>query len=83
MSRFITNKAGSLFTVGRVQTAVLSAIDERCRNIKNFVPEKYFEIYGEFNPPAGTKIKGLYVDSDGNTKLKDASLASFRIKQIY
>ena len=75
-TRFITNKSGTLFTVGRVQTAVLSAIDERCRSIKNFVPEKYFEIYGEFNPPAGTKIKGLYVDSNGNSKLKEVSLAS-------
>ena len=75
-TRFITNKAGSLFTVGRVQTAVLSAIDERCRNIRNFMPEKYLEIYGVFNPPAGTKIKGLYIDSNGNSKLKDDSLAS-------
>ena len=73
-TRFITNKAGSLFTVGRVQTAVLSAISERCRNIKDFVPEKYYEIYGEFNPPAGIKIKGVLCDSAGKTKLKDTAL---------
>ena len=58
-----------------MQTAVLSAISDRCLAIKNFVPEKYYEIFGEFNPPNGAKIKGVYVDSAGNTKLKDTSLA--------
>ena len=74
-TRFITNKAGTLFPVGRVQTAVLSAISDRCLAIKNFVPEKYYEIFGEFNPPNGAKIKGVYVDSNENTKLKDTFLA--------
>ena len=74
-TRFITNKAGTLFPVGRVQTAVLSAISDRCLAIKNFVPEKYYKIFGEFNPPNGAKIKGVYVDSAGNTKLKDTTLA--------
>ena len=74
-TRFITNKAGTLFPIGRVQTAVLSAISVRCLAIKNFVPEKYYEIFGEFNPPNGAKIKGIYVDSNGNTKLKDTFLA--------
>lgn len=75
-TRFITNKAGSLFPVGRVQTAVLSAISSRCNNIKNFVPEKYYEIIGEFNPPAGAKVSGVYIDSTGNSKLKDSELVS-------
>ena len=75
-TRFITNKAGTLFPIGRVQTAVLSAISDRCLAIKYFVPEKYYEIFGEFNPPNGAKIKGVYVDSAGNTKLKDTTLAT-------
>ena len=75
-TRFITNKSGTLFPVGRVQTAVLSAISERCLAIKNFVPEKYYEIFGEFNPPNGAKIKGIYVDSTENAKLKDTFLAN-------
>ena len=75
-TRFITNKADSLFPVGRVQTAVLSAISSRCNNIKNFVPEKYYEIIGEFTPPAGAKIRGVYIDSSGNSKLKDSEVVS-------
>ncbi len=62
--RYISNSAGTKFTVGRVQTAVLSAIDQRCLEIKNFVPKKYYQFYGIFSPsrvPRGTsKCKGLY-----------------------
>ena len=60
-TRFITNKAGTLFTVGRVQTAVLSAIDERCRNIKNFVPEKYLRFTGSLirRPAQKSKVSIL------------------------
>lgn len=75
-TRFITNKSGTLFPVGRVQTAVLSAISSRCNKIKNFVPEQYYEIIGEFNPPAGAKIRGVYIDSAGNSKLKDSEVVS-------
>ena len=75
-TRFITNKADSLFPVGRVQTAVLSAISSRCNNIKNFVHEKYYEIIGEFTPPEEEKIRGVYIDSSGNSKLKDSEVVS-------
>ena len=41
-TRFITNKANKVLPVGRVQTAVLSAIFDRCNKINNFKPEKYY-----------------------------------------
>ncbi len=70
-TRFITNKAGSLFPVGRVQTSLLSVISERCNQIKNFKPEKYFEIYGKFNQLSGESVKGILLNSNGDTKFKD------------
>lgn len=73
-TRFITNKAGSLFTVGRVQTSVLSAISERCTSIKNFKPEKYYELAAAFAPSAGGSVTGHLVDSEGKTRFKDDSL---------
>ena len=73
-TRFITNKAGSLFTVGRVQTSVLSAISERCSSIKNFKPEKYYELAATFAPSAVGSVTGLLVDSEGKTRFKDDSL---------
>lgn len=73
-TRFITNKAGSLFTVGRVQTSVLSAISDRCAAIKTFKAEKYYEIAASFAPPAGGSVTGLLVDSEGKTRFSDDSL---------
>ncbi|GMO42611.1 MAG: hypothetical protein Ta2F_18500 [Termitinemataceae bacterium] len=44
LTRFITLSCGSLLTVGRVQTAVLSAIYDRETRIAHFVKDKYLEI---------------------------------------
>ena len=49
-SRYITRSANRKLSVGRVQTAILSAIEERCDAIYNFKSEKYFEHYGIFRP---------------------------------
>lgn len=75
-TRFITNKAASLFTVGRVQTSVLSAISARCASIANFKPEKYYEIAATFTAPDGTTITGLLVDSAENTRFTTDSEVS-------
>ncbi|MCF0241383.1 MAG: DNA topoisomerase [Treponema sp.] len=69
-TRFITNKAGEVLPVGRVQTAVLNAICERCDSINNFKSEEYFEIEGVFEDvPNGIFIKGLYSE-DGKTRFR-------------
>lgn len=75
-TRFITNKAGSVLPVGRVQTAVLAAIDERCSKISDFKSEKYYEIYGYFEPSRDghEAIKGIFVANDGSTKFKNPSM---------
>lgn len=73
--RYITQTANRKLVVGRVQTAILSAIDERCEKIKNFVSEKYFEHYGIFQPTFdGSKVscKGIYFEGE-ETGFKDES----------
>lgn len=77
-TRFITNKAGSVLPVGRVQTAVLTAISDRCNKIENFQKEKYYEIYGTFEPTRyGAKsVKGLFTANDGITRFKNPSAAT-------
>ena len=73
--RYISNAAKTKLVVGRVQTAILSAIDERCEKIKNFVSEKYFEHYGIFQPTFdGSKVscKGIYFEGE-ETGFKDES----------
>jgi DNA topoisomerase-3 len=47
-SRLFTLRAGSLITVGRVQTPVLKLLVDRRREIENFVPRDYWTVEGEF-----------------------------------
>lgn len=65
--RYISNAANTKLTVGRVQTAILSAIKQRCDEIENFVSKKYYQHYGYFRPTAvGSNLvcKGIYFESD-------------------
>ena len=74
-TRFITNKVANLFTVGRVQTSVLSAIAARCALIANFKAEKYYEIAATFTVPNGTLFTGLLVDTAGKSRFNEAAFA--------
>lgn len=48
LSRLATLKLNDLFSVGRVQTAVLSMLVERRKAIEAFVPKDYFEFKAKF-----------------------------------
>jgi DNA topoisomerase-3 len=48
LSRLATIKLGDLFSVGRVQTAVLGLIVERRKAIDVFIPQDYFELKTQF-----------------------------------
>ncbi len=59
--RYISNAAGTKLTVGRVQTAILSAIDQRCEAIRKFVSKEYYQHSGIFEPSrGGSTCRGLY-----------------------
>lgn len=46
--RYLTKHANRKLSVGRVRTAVLQAIEDRCREIAEFSSKKYFEFFGVF-----------------------------------
>ncbi len=75
-SRYISRAANTKLPVGRVQTAILSAISERCRAIRNFKSEKYFEHYGILRPTrvgsGNAACTGIYFE-DSSTKFPDSS----------
>jgi len=70
-SRYVSNIAKSTFPVGRVQTAILSEIADRCNKIQNFKSEKYFEGEATFNAPDGTSSLEALLIEDGNTAFKN------------
>lgn len=79
--RYISDAAKTKLSVGRVQTAILSAIKKRCDERENFTSKKYYQHYGIFRPTrVGSNIfcKGLYFDDknrfddkSNEQKLKD------------
>jgi DNA topoisomerase-3 len=66
-TRAVSCKYGDLFTVGRVQTAVLSLIVEREAEIRNFKPTPYYNVQGSF-AQREKKVSGLYFEKKKHEK---------------
>lgn len=67
LSRLATLKLNDLFSVGRVQTAVLGLIVERRKAIESFIPKDYFEMKANFKFKNGM-IEAFWFDLDKKTK---------------
>lgn len=65
ITRFLTVKANTLLTFGRVQTAVLNAIYKREAEIKNFQKEIFYQLEGIFDKE-GKQFKALYTKDENN-----------------
>lgn len=63
-SRLFTLRAGSLITVGRVQTPVLKLLVDRRREIENFVPRDYWTVEGDFDQGGETFKATWYAPQD-------------------
>ena len=63
-SRAFTLRYDSLLSVGRVQTPTLSLLVRRELEIRNFVPEDYYEVQADFG-----NYTGLWIDADNKTRI--------------
>lgn len=52
--------------VGRVQTAILAAIAQRNKEVKNFVPEPYYECVANLRDNNGNKAEALLINPSAN-----------------
>lgn len=52
--------------VGRVQTAILAAIAQRNKEVKNFVPELYYECVANLRDNNGNKAEALLINPSTN-----------------
>lgn len=69
--RYLSKAANRKVIVGRVQTAILSAIEQRENIIRNFVSQKYFQHYGLFGTPRGASnfiCSGLYYENENKIR---------------
>ena len=69
-SRAFTLRYDSLLSVGRVQTPTLSILVKRALEIRNFVPENYWEVQADFGG-----YRGTWIDKDGKTRIPDEKMA--------
>jgi DNA topoisomerase-1 len=64
LTRFLTllsERADGIISVGRVQTPTLKLVVDREREIENFDPDTYWEIFSEFRiPPDGDAFEAQY-----------------------
>ena len=78
-TRYVSVAANKKLSIGRVKTALLSAIETRCTQIENFKSTKYFEFYADFGAKRfAPSCRGIYIsESDENkTQFKDNILIS-------
>lgn len=67
-TRFVSVGNPEVFSVGRVQTAVLCEIARRNHEVKNFVPSPYSELEATVRDPSGISMTALLVNpADGKT----------------
>jgi DNA topoisomerase-3 len=59
-SRLFTLKAGSLLTVGRVQTPVLKLLVDRKQEIEHFVPKDFWTVEGSFAKGEDDPFKAVW-----------------------
>ncbi len=69
-SRAFTLRYDSLLSVGRVQTPTLSILVKRALEIRNFVPENYWEVQADFGG-----YRGTWIDKDSKTRIPDEKTA--------
>ena len=65
-TRFVSTGNHEIFSVGRVQTAVLFEIAKRNHEVKNFIPKPYNELEAEIRDSNGNIIKALLVNPKDN-----------------
>ena len=69
LTRYVSVAANKKLSIGRVKTAILSAIDMRCSQIQNFKSEKYYEFYGLFGKlHAAATCKGIYLSPENKAQ---------------
>ena len=78
-SRAFTIQYNTLLSVGRVQTPTLALLVQRQKNIDDFVPEDYWEVYGVFS-----NFQGIWFQNHiKNTRIQTKEQAETIAKKIH
>lgn len=74
-TRAFSKKHGDLFSVGRVQTPTLGLIVAREREIRNFTPSLYWELFVDFAKSDGQIYRGKWFKSKNQGRFEQEATA--------
>jgi len=87
LTRFLTlaaNRGDGVISVGRVQTPTLKLLVDRDREITNFDPDSYWEIYATFrDPPHGDPFQAQYYYFNEDNNQADRVWDETKAKRIH
>lgn len=79
-TRAFTARYRILLSVGRVQTPTLAILVHREREIQEFQPTKYFEVFAEFSSPQGKYVGKWH---DGGDRLFEDQKAQAIVEKVW
>ena len=80
-TRAMTVHAGTLLTIGRVQTPTLAMIVRRDQEIEHFQPVPYFEVEAVFVHDKGN-YKGKWLSKNNGTRLDNQAEAALIVQKV-
>ena len=87
LSPVLWRKIKPALSAGRVQSVAVRLICEREKEIRDFVPEPFFRVAGEFKSDTGISLKGelptrFHKQKEAEDFLQACSIASFSVSDI-
>ncbi|MFZ5642531.1 MAG: DNA topoisomerase 3 [Bacillota bacterium] len=81
-TRAFTLKHGELLSIGRVQTPTLALIVQREREIRDFVPERYWQVAAAFKTINGERYTGMGMQDGSIVRFKDEVTAKMYSEKV-
>ncbi len=88
LSPVLWKKIKPALSAGRVQSVAVRLIMERENEIKNFIPEQYFRVSGQFTLPGGESVTGVLTNRIGSvdeaeTLLQEAAADTYEVGSVH
>ena len=81
--KYAAKQSRQILSIGRVQTPTLALVVNRYNEIKNFVPEQYWELKTRYRDTLFTALKGRYTDkAEGEKALRRVDGAPFSVTKV-
>lgn len=81
-TRAFTVKHGELLSIGRVQTPTLALIVQREREIRDFIPETYYQVAATFETESKERYQGVLIKDGKPGRYKEETIAKEHVELV-